>query len=338
MRSVVIGCGRMGARHVEALLGIGCDVVGIYDINKETASSVAQKYGLTTDRVFETISDLLELSDVGLCVIATTAPSHKQYIELAIKAGVRKILCEKPIATSLADCNDLISLANSNKVEIAVNHQMMYLDQYTAPKALLNSDDFGGLESISVSAGNFGMSMNGVHYIEMARFMFDTEPKKITAWFDDNELANPRGAEFKDKSGSFRLQMKNGKRFYLDASATQGHGIVVTYCAKYGQIVIDELLGTMYIVRRNLSDVGLPTTRYGQPSITETQVIKGVDVITSTQAVLKALIAGKTYPTLENAVLAVQTLIAGYISNESGNIAIEITNSNLPINRVFPWA
>jgi predicted dehydrogenase len=337
MKAVVIGCGRMGARHVEALIGIGVDIIGLYDLNQDNALGIVSKYNLKNEIVFENLTALFESKEIDLCVIATTAPSHKEYIDLALKSGIKKILCEKPLSTSLQNCANIMESAKQHNAHIAVNHQMRYLEQYTLPKRLLKSSEFGGLESININAGNFGMAMNGVHYIEMARFMFDELPYKIAAWFDEKELPNPRGIEFKDKSGSFRFSTPTGKTCYLNAASTNGHGIIVTYCAKYGQIVVDELAGHMYFTHRNVEDLSLPTTRYGQPSIREFKEIKAVDIITSTQLVLKDLINGAGYPTLEDATMAIKTLIAAYISDESKHAEIEIDNMNCN-NRNFPWA
>ena len=47
-----------------------------------------------------------------------------------------------------------------------INHQMRYLPQYQIPKKLVNSESCNGLKSMHISAGNFGLAMNGTHYLE----------------------------------------------------------------------------------------------------------------------------------------------------------------------------
>ena len=54
---------------------------------------------------------------------------------------------------------------------LAVNHQMRFMEQYLTPKAIIEGDAFGGLTSVTVVGGNFGLSMNALHYFEMFRFM-----------------------------------------------------------------------------------------------------------------------------------------------------------------------
>ena len=338
MKAVVFGCGRMGARHVQALKGLGIDVAGITDIRIETAKAVAEQQGLSADTVYGDALSMMTAVKPALCVIATTAPSHQELVTLAIKHGVKKILCEKPLATSIAACEEIIALAKAHGVDVAVNHQMRYMPQYTQPKAMMQSDAFGGLQSISVVTGNFGLSMNGTHYIEMMRFMFDEAPETVSAWFDQGDVPNPRGPEFKDKAGVVVMRTASGKTCTLTSRDTQGHGMVVTYAGRYGQIVIDELAGHMYFTcREKAEDRALPTTRYGQPSHIETQTIQGVDIIASTQSVLKALLEGHDYPSAQDAAIAIRTLAAAYASDEAGHSPQKVAGDTYNA-RIFPWA
>ncbi len=334
----IIGCGRMGARHVQAAMGLGMPILGIYDINTQNVFNTCNSLGLPESTLVKNIDDIYSMASNSMVVVATTAPSHEEYVIKLIESGCKKILCEKPASTSIESCYRMIAKSKQHSADVAVNHQMQYLEQYTIPKQMLNSDEFGGIQSINVSAGNFGMSMNGVHYLEMMRYMFDEPAHMVSAWFDEVELANPRGAEFKDKSGTLRAVTKTGKRFYLDASATNGHGVLVTYVAKYGQIVVDELTGSMYYTRRNESEREHPTTRYGMPHEYKTTQIKGVDIIESTQRVMKDLVAGKNFPSLENATMAISAIVAGYASNDNQNCQFEISDTNQFASKVFPWA
>lgn len=337
MKAAVIGCGRMGLRHIQALTEMGNKIVGIYDAVPQATEGAIKQFNLG-EITFDSFEDLLKQSRPELVVIATTAPSHRHYIEESIRHGIKYILCEKPLSVSIADCESILALSKKNQVHVAVNHQMRFLEQYIKPKALAVSQEFGGLASINVTAGNFGMAMNGTHYFEMARFMFDEYPNKICAWFGRDDLPNPRGAQFMDKSGSVRMETKSGKRFYLDASADQGHGLLVNYVCKFGQITVDELSGDLRYTRRQDEFLDLPTTRYGQPSIIASEKIRAVDIIESTKSVITALIAGKGYPSIEDSTFAIRTLVAAYISNENNHIEVDIESNDLPKERVFPWA
>ena len=169
-------------------------------------------------------------------VVATTAPSHADFVCLAAKNGAKAILCEKPMAVSLADCDRMIEACAASGTRLAINHQMRFMEQYTKAKEIVEGASFGGLASATVVAGNFGIAMNGSHYFEMFRYLTDEMPVQVAAWFSADTVANPRGVQFEDRAGNVRITTAKGRRFYLDASTDQGHGMHVTYAGPYGRL------------------------------------------------------------------------------------------------------
>jgi len=270
-------------------------------------------------------------------IVATTAPSHFEYTALAVQAGARFVLCEKPLAISLAQCDQMLELCARSGVRLAVNHQMRFMEQYTVPKRIVTGEEFGGLASVTVVAGNFGMAMNGTHYFEMFRYMTGEAPAEVSAWFSQERVANPRGPEFEDRAGAVRAVTATGKRFYMDAGADQGHGMQVTYAGKYGVMWVDELAGDARLVVRKPEHRREATTRYGMPWDETRLRIAPADAIKPSEAVLDALLRGEGYPTGEDGRLAVAALVAAYVSDESGGNPVAI-DGKLPLDRVFPWA
>ena len=62
------------------------------------------------------------------------------------------------------------------------------------------------------------------------------------------------------------------------------------------------------------------------------------DALAPTRSVLEALLSGRDYPTGEDGRLAVATLVAGYLSDESGHRTVRVDDAELPLDRRFPWA
>ena len=336
--AAVIGVGRMGRIHTQVVRDLNLSLVGIGDQNSETLAEAGGALGIPDEKRFSDASELLEETRPECVIVATTAPFHSRYTCLAAEAGAKYILCEKPMGVSIRECNEMIDVCNRKGVSLAVNHQMRFMEQYTEPKRIVQSEAFGVLRSVTVVAGNFGMAMNGTHYFEMFRYMTDEAPEEVTAWFSEEKISNPRGPQFEDRAGCVRMTTPGGKRFYLEIGADQGHGMKVIYSGEYGQLVVDELAGQMYLSIREKRDRELPTTRYGTSSVERETRIKRAEIVGSTRAVLEALLNDKNPPTGEDGRLAVAVLIAAYISNENGHIAVRPGDGNLPVDRVFPWA
>lgn len=338
MKIVVLGAGRMGRRHMQVTRDMGLNLVGICDHNPTALALAHSEQNIPAELHYSDVKSLLGEKKPQCVIVSTTAPTHAEYTCLAAEMGAKYILCEKPMGVSLAECDRMIETCAKSGARLAVNHQMRFMEQYTEPKRLMNSDAYGGLASVTVVCGNFGMAMNGTHYFEMFRYLTDESPSEVSAWFSSDAVPNPRGAQFEDRAGSVRLVTKSGKRFYMDAGADQGNGLSVIYAGRNGQIVVDELAGTMSLTVREEQHRELPTTRYGMPSHRSQQAIKPVDVIAPSRAVLESLLADEEYPSGEDGRLAVAALVAAYISNEEGHRSVSLEEVSKYRERVFPWA
>jgi predicted dehydrogenase len=327
----------MGRRHLRVVADAGLDVIGVADQRAEALDAVAREEGIPRSALFSDVADLFSRVRPELVVVATTAPTHAEFTIRAAEAGAEHVLCEKPMAHSLAGCEAMTSACRSAGTLLAINHQMRFMDQYRIPKQMLDSEAFGGLESMTVVAGNFGLSMNGTHYVEAFRYLAEERAATASAWFEEERVANPRGPEFEDRSGSIRLETGSGRRFYLDASGRQGHGMTATYGARYGQITVDELAGRVSWTARQADYRDEPTTRYAMPWEAGQQAIEPADALGPTRLVLDALLSGDDFPSAEDGRHAVAALVAAYLSAERGGAPVPIDDA-LPANRTFPWA
>jgi len=331
----------MGASHFKAIQACAdANIVAIGDIKLESCENLKLRFpkALRSSSIYTDLTSLLDSENLELLVISTTSDCRPGLTIEAIRRCVPKILCEKPLATSLAGAKEMQDSAEGSLVHVAVNHQMRFLPQYLIPKALLDSEAYGCLKSMHVVAGNFGMAMNATHYFEAFRFLTAESPAYVSAWFDSAILPNPRGPQFQDVSGCIRVTTASGRRLYIDASADQGHGVQVTYMGRNGRITVDELTGSMTTMVRSAENREAPTSRYGMPVEIQQRQIPPVELVESTKAVLQALLAGAGYPTLDDATLAVKTLVAAYHSHRKGGVPVRLADIADDDPEVFPWA
>jgi predicted dehydrogenase len=328
----------MGLRHLQVLRDLGLEITAAADVQDEARAKATAEFGLAPAAMFADAREMLARVGPELVVVATTAPSHADLVCQAAESGARAILCEKPMAVSLAQCDQMIDACAASGARLAINHQMRFMAQYTKPKAIVNEPSFGGLSSVTVVAGNFGIANNGSHYFEMFRYLTGEMPASVVAWFSNENVPNPRGPQFEDKAGSIRLTTASGRRFYMDASADQGHGMHVTYAGPYGRLDVDELVGRARLVERKVEYRSMPTTRYGMCADKYEISIAKPDIIASTGAVLGAVLDDKDYPGGDVGRMAVEVLSAAYASHEQGSRTIMLATADLPREREFPWA
>lgn len=337
MKFAIIGLGRMGRRHVQVALDLGFEVLGIYDMFQGAIDETLNEFPALAGKVFSSAQALLEESGAQLLTISTTAPSHAEYVCKAAESGFRYILCEKPLAVSLDEADAMVATCANYGVQLAVNHQMQFMEQYTRIKEMIGGGEFGPLRSITVHASNFGLAMNAVHYFEMFRYVTGETLASVQCWIDNEKVPNPRGPQYSDYSGQLRGVSASGVRFNLEAGGDLGHGIQVIYGCRNGQIMVDELVGSVRTIRRKTEFAELPTTRYGMPAEVETFSIAPADVFKPTADVWRAMLAGHSFPDGNIGRHALAVLVAAYVSGESNAAQTSVDNS-LPKQKIFSWA
>jgi predicted dehydrogenase len=338
MRTAIVGLGQMGLRHLQVLRNLDLPIVGASDVLPAARDKASAQFALPAKTMFADPTAMIEEMRPDLFIVATTAPSHEVLVCRAADAGAKAILCEKPMAVSLAACDRMIEACISSGTRLAVNHQMRFMDHYVLSKSIIDDESFGALGSVTIVAGNFGLAMNGSHYFEMFRYITGESPVEVSAWFSPVTVPNPRGSQFIDQAGSVRLTTAKGRRFYLEAGHDQGHGLHVTFAGSNGRLDIDELAGKGRLVTRRAEHRELPTTRYGMPSVERELTLPPAETVASTRKMVSALIAGDDFPDGNIGRMAVHVLAAAYASHEGGGRSIKLTQDALPRDRVFPWA
>jgi len=335
----VIGAGRMGVRHVDAARRLGMQVVGIADLSFDAAKAAATAQGLDETVAFGDAIKMLSTVKPQAVVVATTAPSHCQLVIAAAEAGARYILCEKPLASSLEEADRMLEACARTGAQLAVNHQMRFMPQYSRIKELIGSDRIGPLVSVLVAGSNFGLAMNASHYFEMFRYMTDQSVSTVQAWLETERLANPRGPQFDDRSGRLLATTANGTSMFMDLSVGAGHGLQCIYICRNAQISVDELSGEVRITARQAQYRELPTTRYGMPADIERFAIEPVDTVVPTMGVWQAMVNGDVYPQGKDAgIHALACLVAAHASSEQRGAPIKVEQTALRRHQRFEWA
>ena len=117
MRLGVVGAGSLGFHHVRILRTVeGVQLAGFHEHRQERADNVAAELGV---RSYPTVDALLD--DVDAVTIAVPTPAHHAVASKALRRG-KHVLIEKPIATTLAEADDLLALARANGALIQTGH------------------------------------------------------------------------------------------------------------------------------------------------------------------------------------------------------------------------
>jgi predicted dehydrogenase len=113
-KTVIIGAGDISHPHAKALHDLGIGIAGVLDLNLARAKELADQYG---SKAIRTLDDIL--AEVDMVHIFTPPAYRVEYVRRAAAAG-KHIFIEKPIAISIADAKEIITLAAANRVKLMV--------------------------------------------------------------------------------------------------------------------------------------------------------------------------------------------------------------------------
>ena len=121
LRAGVFGAGALGRHHVRILGELpGVELVGFHDPSAEVRERIAAEHGATW------VLDPEELADViDVAVVAAPTVHHFEIAEDLLRRDVH-VMVEKPIASSLAEADRMIALAEERGLVLGVGHVEFY--------------------------------------------------------------------------------------------------------------------------------------------------------------------------------------------------------------------
>jgi predicted dehydrogenase len=253
------------------------------------------------------------------------------------RSGRKVIVCEKPLATSASELNQISSLVDEFKLKIAVNHQMRYMDQYRLVKNYQAEYQLGNLCTMNVSGSNFGLGMNATHYIEAFHWLVGTEISSVMGNVQKQKNPNVRGNDFYDYAGYMLVRAGVDSLLILDFQESIGHQVIVVYNFQFGKIVVNELAGTLTIDSRLGSDLGEPSFRYGMPNVHTDKVIKPAELLQPTADLYAEVMANGDFPSHLDGERSVRVALAAVLSTERGGIRVKIDDPALQSMERLTW-
>ena len=255
----LVGAGRMGSIHARLVRGSvpQAKLIGIADVNVEAGRHLAAQVG--GPPVFDSIEALLATPGLDAVLIATSSSRHLEMIQLAASAG-KDILCEKPIALTLADTDAAIDAAARAGVRLQVGFMRRWEPDYVRAKARLASGDFGRpmlFKSLQFDpepppltfadpavSGGIMIDM-GIHEFDLARWLMADEVVEVHAY--GSTYAHPTLASVGDvDSAVVNLRFANGSTgaVELARNTTYGEDVRTEVLATNGSVWVGLLSAT----------------------------------------------------------------------------------------------
>lgn len=239
LRVCLIGCGRAGMIHARNYKNKieNARMVAVVDTIDAAAKAAAEELGI--EKYYTDYKDILNDSEIDAVVVVAPTNLHKPIVLDCAAAG-KHIFCEKPMAMTVEECDEMIAACDKHHVKLQIGFMRRFDASFREAKQLLASGAIGDL--VQIHSNTRGPSKprpwmydikksNGIlaevnsHDIDAVRWMADSDIESVYAVAGN--FRNPEArAEYSDYYDSVLMNgtLKNGVHFCIDGAAYVQYG------------------------------------------------------------------------------------------------------------------
>ena len=256
MKFALIGCGLIGKKRIESLLDLDQEIVGVYDLNKETMQNVSSEYNLTE---FESIDHVITAKPD--CILVATIHSELYEISKKIITSGINLFIEKPGVVNLHQAKNLYQLALKERVHVGVGFNHRFHPAIVEAKKITDQKQIGKILYIRASYGHGGrlgmqnewrcdknlsgggqLIDQGSHLIDLTSYFLgeiNYQFSHINTYFWDTDVEDNVFLALSDKTGAFSwlhaswTEWKN--RFTFEIFCEHGKLFITGLGKSYGE-------------------------------------------------------------------------------------------------------
>ena len=196
----VIGLGRIAGHFMPgAGLTSNSQITALVSGHRDKADRIAAQYGIPATSIYsyENFDSIAENKSVDAVYVALPNSMHAEYAIRAAKAG-KHVLCEKPMATNVADCQAMIAACKAANVKLMIAYRCHYEPTNLRAIKLIRDGALGQVQAIessfgfNISPGEWRINKKlagggplfdvGIYSLNACRYLTGEEPQSISAY------------------------------------------------------------------------------------------------------------------------------------------------------------
>ncbi len=196
----VIGLGRIAGHFMPgAGLTSNSQITALVSGHRDKADRIAAQYGIPATSIYsyENFDSITDNKSVDAVYVALPNSMHAEYTIRAAKAG-KHVLCEKPMATNVADCKAMIAACKAANVKLMIAYRCHYEPTNLRAIKLIRDGALGQVQAIessfgfNISPGEWRINKKlagggplfdvGIYSLNACRYLTGEEPQSISAY------------------------------------------------------------------------------------------------------------------------------------------------------------
>lgn len=196
----VIGLGRIAGHFMAGSRATtNSRITALVSGHRDKADRIAAEYGIPSSAIYsyEDFERIAENKSVQAVYVALPNSMHAEYTQRAAKAG-KHVLCEKPMATNVTECEEMITTCKAARVKLMIAYRCHYEPTNLKAVKLIRDGALGQVQAIqsafgfNIGKGEWRTSKKmagggplfdvGIYSLNACRYLTGEEPKEIAAY------------------------------------------------------------------------------------------------------------------------------------------------------------
>ncbi|WP_123539174.1 Gfo/Idh/MocA family protein [Halosimplex salinum] len=199
------------------------ELVAVADVDEEKLDRFGEAWDLPPDRRYVGHEAMLESEDLDAVSVCTPSYLHHGHVVDAARSAADPdvIWCEKPIAASVTDAEEMVAVCDETDTELLVNHSFRFTEKQRRLRELVRDEGIlGDVHSISTQ---FRMELlrNSTHLLDMLVDFLDARAERVSGYITgENEAVDSldAGEHVDDAGGGGFVVMDDGTFVTVDCT------------------------------------------------------------------------------------------------------------------------
>ncbi len=187
LKFAVLGCGFWSKFQIGAWTEVkGADLVAVYNRTRSKAENIADYFRIP--KVYDDAEKLLRNEKLDFVDIITDVDTHALFVEMAINYGLKKIICQKPMAPDFITAKRMVKLCSDAGAKLYIHENYRWQAPVRRFKQIITSGEIGVLFKARVSflsgypvfdnqpflkkLDHFILTDMGSHIFDVIRYLF----------------------------------------------------------------------------------------------------------------------------------------------------------------------
>jgi predicted dehydrogenase len=222
------------------------ELVAIADVDKDKLAKFGEAWEIPRKHQYTDHQQMLEIEDLDVVSVCTPSYRHHDHVLDAAQSASNPsvIWCEKPIASSVAEAEEMCDVCSETDTDLVINHSFRFTSKLRKLRSLIQEQGIlGNIHSVSTQ---FRMELmrNSTHLLDTLVYLLDSRAERVSGYINGkNEAVESLEAaeDVLDAGGGGYVVMEDGTFITVDCTIPRDHSsMTLQFLGSEGKLYLNN--------------------------------------------------------------------------------------------------